>query len=145
MSLSSAYKTDNKKEVDGVEFNCPPNDDGTVPVFVVSRMGQTNPRYARALESAIKPFKHLQRTGELKGELAVKVVTDAFINGCLLSWRNVKYGDIVGGHNNEDAIFTPANASTLFERLPELFSDLQEFASQIANFREETIESDAKN
>lgn len=145
MSLSSLYKVDENKESKGVEFPFPPNEDGTVPVFIVSRMAQSNVKYAKALEEAVKPYKHLQRTGELKGKLATKVVMEAFVKGCLEGWRHVKFGDIVGGHNNEDAPFTHDNAIKLFTRLPDLFADLQEFASQLVNFREAEIEEDAKN
>ena len=145
MSLSSIYKTDNSKETQGVEFTYPPNDDGTIPTFIVSRMAQSNPKYAKALEEAVRPYKHLQRTDQLKGEVATKVVMQAFIKGCLQDWKNVKFADIVGGHNQENAPFNVENATQLFSRLPDLFADLQEQASQIANFREADIEADAKN
>lgn len=145
MSLSSVYKTDTDKETNGVEFLCPPNDDGSIPTFIVSRMAQSNPKYNLALEAAVKPHKHLQRTGELKGDLAIKVVMQAFVRGCLVDWKNVEWGDIVGGHNKEKAPYTPENAIKLLERLPDLFSEIQEFASQISNFREEQIAADSKN
>ena len=145
MSLSSLYKTDNQKEVSGVEIPYPANDDGTIPSFIIRRSSSSNPHYVKALEEAIRPYKQLQRAGSLEAKLAVKITNQAFIKGCLVGWNNVTYGDIVGGSNQEKAPFTEENAIKLFERLPDLSLDLQEQASQISTFREVELEGDAKN
>lgn len=145
MSLSSLFKTDAQKEVKGIEIVYPANEDGSIPTFIVSRMSQSNPRYSKALEEAVRPHRHLQRTGQLSADISTKIVAQAFVNGCLLGWKNVKFGDIVGGHNKEDAPFNADNALKLFQRLPDLFADLQEQASQLASFRDAELEEDAKN
>ena len=54
--LFKQFKTNSTKEVEGVEIEFPEaqNDDGTVPTFVISRMGKSNkaqekPTWQRAI------------------------------------------------------------------------------------------------
>ena len=83
MSLSSVYKTDNRKETKGLNF-C-----ARLTMMEVFRPSSFRgwhsliPNMQSALEAAVRPYKHLQRTGELKGDLAIKVVMQAFVKGCL--------------------------------------------------------------
>ncbi len=46
--LFKQFKTNSAKETEGVEIEFPEaqNDDGTVPTFIISRMGKSNKAYS---------------------------------------------------------------------------------------------------
>ncbi|WBF76921.1 hypothetical protein PSV3_00219 [Septimatrevirus PSV33] len=52
--LFKQFKTNSTKEAEGVEIEFPEaqNDDGSVPTFVISRMGKSNKAYSKALDAA---------------------------------------------------------------------------------------------
>src|ERR1043166_2725598 len=146
MSLTKAFKTDKTKEIEGVAIKMPANEDGTIPTFIVSRLGRSNQRYTRALERIMKPHAAAVRTKTLSNDMADKLLRQAFIEGALITWQNVKMADVTGDESQEgDCTFTPAGAAELFDHLPELYETLSAEANDVSLFREGTAEADAKN
>lgn len=148
MSLSSAFKTDAKKEVDGitVEFPNAVNEDGTVPAFIVGRTSKTNKQYQAALTKAAAPYqRQLQLKVDVSAQLE-KAFLDVYCATILRGWSNVPMADVTG--NPEDkgyADFSKQNALALLGRLPDVYDYLQEQSNTAALFLEETREESAKN
>lgn len=145
MSLSKLYKTDTKKEIEGVRFEFGVNEDGTIPTFVVSRTNGRNQRYAKTLEKELRPIRAEMRTGTLENARADRAMMSAFVDGALHGWENIMKSDVTNNKADEGfADFTPDNARALFSNLPELFIELQAKANDINNYRE-GVEESAKN
>ena len=139
MSLFAQFKTDERKEVEGVPVQYAPNGDGTIPTFFLSRMGKTNKKYTKELNRATKPFSRQLQTDTLPPEQAESIFMGVFVKTVLKGWANVRDED-----GNELA-FTVENATALFKKLPDLYDDLTEQAKSAALFREADIEADAGN
>lgn len=149
MSLTKSYKLDERKEIEGIEIKMPANDDGTVPTFVIARSGgRTNKRYQKAIERATRPVQTQIRTKTLDNAVADGLFMTAFIEGSMVTWKDVLMSDVTGEATedpNQKAEFNATNATMLFSRLPELYTDLQTQANDIALFREDVLEGASKN
>ncbi len=146
MSLSSQYKTNQTKAIEGVAITFPSNEDGTVPTFYVSRMNDSNPQYAAKLAAVTKPFKRQIDAGTLPQEKAKELTKDVFTSTVLKGWENIPMSDVTGvGSDTGYASFSKATALQLFENLPDLYSELVTEASGIARFLADELEAEAKN
>lgn len=146
MSLREQFGTDENKELNGVEVTYGKNDDGTIPTFVVSRMGKANKPYMKALELALRPYRRQIELKQIDNDTAGEVLETVFIKHVLKNWSNVKLADVTGSAKDEgDAPFNLANAKMLFGALPDLFDELNSQANDAANFRDAQLEADAKN
>lgn len=137
MSLYDQYATDAKKEVEGVEVTFPPNEDGSVPTFVLAATSKANQKYAKALEQATKPYR--RNMDAMKPETAEALYKDVFVKTVLKGWKNVRDRD------GNDLPFSRENALKLFEDLPRLYDDLNSRAGSIDLFREAQREEEAGN
>ena len=138
-SLFKQYKTDKKIEVDGIWVDFPKNDNGTVPQFLIARVGPSNPKYVAAYERHSKPYRTQIRKELLSEELSAKVLYAAFADGCVHDWRNVQDAE---GNNLP---YTRENVIWLFNQLPDLYNDLYSVASNYSTYAASGLESDAKN
>lgn len=139
MSLHSQFKTDATLENAGIAIQYGPNDDGSVPEFVISRTGKSNKKYTKALEAATKPYRRQIDLGTMNNDLAEKLFMGVFIDTILKSWSNVQ------DEKGKDIAFTKQAAIKLFSELPELYDDLQDKSKNAGLFREADLEDDAKN
>lgn len=148
MSLSSAFKTDPEREVNGISVEAPGvvNDDGSVPTFIIGRTSKTNKQYQAALTKAAAPY---QRQIQLKVDVSAqleKAFLEVYCAYILRGWSNVLMADVTG--NPEDKGFADCNkqnAVALFTRLPDLYDFLQEQSNTAALFLEGSREESAKN
>lgn len=146
MSLSKQFKTDSEKEQNGVAIAFAPNDDGTVPTFYIARQSSRNTKYARTVEAVTKPYRRQIDTNTLGEKQSQALMMEVFVKSILLGWQNVAKSDISGDTSETGyADFTPDNAKALFERLPELYDSLNEQSKNVALFKDEAMEADAKN
>lgn len=137
MSLFDLYGTDEKKEVEGVEVTFPPNEDGSVPTFVIAATSKSNQKYSKALELATKPWR---RNIESMGtENAERIYREVFAKHVIKGWRNVQDKD------GTEIPFSVENAMELFKKLPRLYDDLTQRAGSIELFREAQREEEAGN
>src|ERR1051326_6199812 len=111
-SLFSQFRTDNKKEQEGVPITFAPNHDGSVPTFTCSRMAQTNQKYVKALERITRPYKRQIQLQTLPNEKSDKIRMQVFIESILQSWENVQ------DENGNSIPYNAENAMKLFEQLP---------------------------
>lgn len=141
MSLYKQFATSCEKETEGVEIQLPEaeNDDGTVPTFIISRMGKSNKRYSKALEAATRPYRRQIELGTMNNDKAEEIFMGVFVDTVLKGWKNVR------DESNKVLEFSKQAALKLFTDLPEVYERLQEEAKLTANFRDETLEEEAKN
>lgn len=141
MSLYSQFGTNKDKEVEGIEVKIfdAENADGTIPTFIICRMGGANKRYTKALEAAVRPYRRQLELGAMSNEKSESLFMEVFVDTILKGWQNVKAED---GSILE---FTKQNAIALFKDLPDLYERLAEEARAAANFRMESLETEAKN
>lgn len=139
--LHKQFKTNNVKENDGVEIELheAENDDGTIPTFIISRMGKTNKAYSKALESATRPYRRQAELGTLKNEIAESLFIGVFVDTILRGWRNIQDAE------GKEIAFTKQNAIGLLSELPDVYERLQQEAKLSANFRDLSLEAEAKN
>lgn len=139
MSIFTQFGTTKDIEVSGiwVEFN--PNDDGSIPGFLIARAGGSNTLYERTLSRKTKPFQVAIRNGTLGLDQAKKINIDVFIEAVLRDWRNVynRYGSPIP--------FSAHNARELFNELPDLYSALLDMATNVSTFQHEDKEDTVKN
>lgn len=138
MSMYSVYSTDADKETKGVRMEVAPNEDGSVPVFIVAAMSKANVSYSKAMEEATRPYRNvgIQAMGN---KLAEKVFLETFVGHCLKGWENVQ------DESGQTLTFSKENAIKLFEKLPRLYDDLVSRAGSVELFREAQREEEAGN
>jgi hypothetical protein len=139
MSLFKQFATDKEKETNGVEVQFGENEDGSTPIFIISRMASSNKKYNKALENSTRPYRRQIELDIMPNEQAEKLMMKVFVDTILIGWKNVQ------GENGETLQFNRENALRLFEALPELYADLKDRAQKAAMFRVESLENEAKN
>lgn len=149
MSLSQQYATDTQKEQNGVEMTMfdSPNADGTFPKFVIARMGGSNKAFIKAMEAATRPYRRQIEMKVMDQELAKKLYMEVFADTILKSWADIDLADVTGNEQDKGtkASFNKTSAIALMNRLPELYSLLESFSAEMANYRLAGLEDDAKN
>lgn len=141
MSLYKQFATNTEKEIEGIEVQMTEaeNEDGSIPTFVVSRMGKSNKRYSKALEAATRPYRRQIELATMNNDKAEEIFLGVFVDTVLKGWKNVR------DESGADMPFTKQTATKLFKDLPEVYERLQEEAKLSANFREASLEEEAKN
>ncbi len=141
MSLYKQFATNTDKEIEGIEVQMTEaeNEDGSIPTFVVSRMGKSNKRYSKALEAATRPYRRQIELGTMNNDKAEEIFMGVFVDTVLKGWKNVR------DENGAELPFNKQSATKLFTDLPEVYERLQEDAKLSANFRDAALEEEVKN
>ena len=141
MSLYKQFATNSEKEMEGVEVQMTEaeNEDGSIPTFVVSRMGKSNKRYSKALEAATRPYRRQIELGTMNNDKAEEIFMGVFVDTVLKGWKNVR------DESGAELPFNKQSATKLFKDLPEVYERLQEEAKLSANFRDAALEEEVKN
>ena len=144
MSIYKQFKTDQKLEKEGVEF-----DYGDFKI-ILARAGGANKRFARLLEQKTKPYKRAIQTETMDNEKALDLLREVYAEAVVLGWATKVKDKWVDGiedpENPEKTIpATPENILKVLRDLPEIFGEIQEMASKAALYRETVREDDAKN
>lgn len=139
--LFKQFKTNSDKETAGVEIEFPEaqNDDGTIPTFIISRMGKSNKAYAKTLEAATRPYRRQVELGTMKNEVAEALFMSVFVDTILKGWKNVQ------DEKGVEILFSKESAIQLMQMLPDVYDRLQEEAKMSANFRDSALDEEAKN
>ena len=89
MSLYKQFATNSEKEMEGVEVQMTEaeNEDGSIPTFVVSRMGKSNKRYSKALEAATRPYRRQIELGTMNNDKAEEIFMGVFVDTVLKGWE----------------------------------------------------------
>ena len=141
MSLYKQFATNTDKEIEGIEVQMTEaeNEDGSIPIFVVSRMGKSNKRYSKALEAATRPYRRQIELGTMNNDKAEEIFMGVFVDTVLKGWKNVR------DESGAELPFNKQSATKLFKDLPEVYERLQEEAKLSANFRDAALEEEVKN
>lgn len=138
-SLYKNYKMDTEKQSSGIPVHFEPNDDKSVPTFIVCRMDESNKEYMKALDIATKPYRRQIDLKILPKEKDEEIFVEVFVNSILQGWTNVQ------GEDGSSIPFSKGNAIKLFTDLPEVLKELRKAASDVALFRSTALDDEAKN
>lgn len=145
-----AFKTDPKVEKEGIILNY--EEEGFR--ITVARAGGANKRFQKLLEAKMKPFKRAAQTGTLSNERAVGILQEVYSMAVVLKWETLVDGkwkegiedlEIQNEAGTKIVPASPENILAVFKSLDELWKDVQEQASSYAAFKQEVLETDAKN
>lgn len=135
MSFYETFATDTKLEsVEGIDL-----DYGASGVIKIHRAGGANKKFATVLNAKMAPYRRQLANGSMDEAVATKLMAEIYAEAVILGWVGVK------GRDGKELKFTKENVVKLLVDLPELFKDIQEQATTIANFRASNIEADEKN
>ncbi|MES2180722.1 MAG: hypothetical protein V4493_01310 [Pseudomonadota bacterium] len=130
---------DQSKELNGVPIQFEANDDGTVPTFIIARMGETNKPYMKAIELAQKPYMRQIQLKTMNKELHEKIIREVFATTIIKDWSNIQ------DENGNGLVYSKDNAVKILTDLPELYTQLFNFAMSADAFKKEELEESAKN
>lgn len=139
MSLYSQFGTDKKVEQEGVFLQYGTTKDGKPIQIKICRAGGANTAYNRAMEAKTKPYRRQLQNGTLDMEVMTSILREVYADTVVIGWSNIEDAD------GKPMPFNRDNVIKLFTDLPELFADVQEQATNLALFRVEINEQDAKN
>ena len=134
MSIYRMFKTDEQHEKNGIVL-----DYGQGGQIRIARAGGGNARYGKLLGDRMKPYRRQIENGTLDNQVAEKIMAEVYADAVVLGWENVT------GADGQPLPFSREACVQLLLDLPELFRDIQEQATKVANFRAAELEEDAKN
>jgi len=146
MGMYDTFETDPQLEASGVWL-----DYGDFRVLLASA-GQGNKAYVRYAEKKLKPVRRALESGALSNERSQALMSDIYAKTIILSWetmqgegdkRAMKVG--IEGRDGKILPFNETNVEEALLNLPRLFTDLQEQAASLANFRKGELEDEGKN
>lgn len=139
MGLFEQFQTDSAKESDGVTITFGKNDDGTEICFQLSRAGKSNKAYVKLLAAKLKPYQRQIDMKTADNDVMDKVLREVFVMSILKGWSNVQdqTGVVIP--------FNKQNALDLFDKLPDLYEDLDAKSRDLSLFRIDALEDEAKN
>lgn len=145
MSLKDKYKTDADAVREGVWFDFEPNSDGTTPGFKLAYAGKQNKKYTAAMRKWTAKFEDENGVPDfstLQEEEADRFVLEVFADTILLEWRNFQPED-----DGNALVFTRENVMAIFgsEDWAAFYAVLNAKAKKVANFRQRSLEAQAKN
>jgi hypothetical protein len=127
-----------KLEAEGVEVKYSPNADGTIPTFTILRTHGRNQRFMQAWSKHAEPFEKARQKGKMTDEQARQININVFIDGLLVGFANVQ-------DENSIMIIDNTGIAELFNKLPDLFEDLQQRSVAAGTFQEQEITEAIKN
>lgn len=143
MSLYSRYKTNNDLEKTGIVMDL-----GEAQIRM-RRAGGANVAYTSRMEVLAKPYRRAIQANSLPRETAQEIAIRAYAETVITEWKTRKEdGTFYDGIQTEDGStvpFTVDNVIKALTDLPDLFSDIQEFAQNSSLFLQSNLEDDAKN
>jgi len=169
MSMYSQFATDTNLERAGIDL-----DYGEFRVRI-ARAGGSNKRYARVLETKMKPHRRALQAETLDPKRAERLLVESYAEGVILEWAVSVVADAKGapkeplvlasahlkktGKEAPNTVFvkgiesptgdvlafTVENVVDTLIALPDLFTDIREQASKAGLFREQALEEDAGN
>ena len=143
--MYDVFETDEDMESGGIWI-----DYGEFRVKIASA-GQGNKKFVAYSERALKPVRKAIQAGALSNERSRVLMSDVYAKTIIIGWqcRQGENDEWVNGieQRGSDELLEVNydNIKKTLLALPNLFTDLQEQANSISNFRHEEFEDDAKN
>lgn len=105
---------------------------GELPTVLLAQTTRDNPRFAKAHERAMRPYRAAKEKGEMTpeedAELLSKCLTVAITEGAIHGWHNMKVGGVV-------LDFSVEAAKTLLADIPDIETVLWLVGGASRNFR----------
>lgn len=144
MGSYDSFKTDADHERDGVVF-----DYGQFR-YRLARAGGANKKFAKTMERLSRPYRRQIERGAMDEEAARRLLRQVYIQSVILSWELLIDGEWKEGVETADGEVVLGKPSadvldTLFQDIPELFTQIQEDSGDVRVYLENLAESDAKN
>jgi len=124
--LRKLYGTDTNKETDGIW-----QDMGDGIRMLIARVG--NPKYQKLFQKLSKPHRKAIRRGNLKEDVAEKLMIECTAETILLGWEGVELDGKALPYNKANAIMILTD-----------FKDLKEYVNDFANEMEAYMQEDAE-
>lgn len=148
MSLRQNFATDQAAEREGVWVTLGFNADKSPIRFKLSRMGKSNQRYTKALETATRDHRVAIDNESMDLILADEILQAVFVDTILLEWDGVRAHELAETPDEEDTTplpFNRENALALFKAMPGTYDALEDRAKKAATFRGNARDKAAKN
>lgn len=139
MSIFNQFKTSKVLEEEGITIKFKPNEDGSIPYFVIGRACRSNTKWVKTFEAKTRPFKNEIDNKSISEEEAHKLNVDVFVSSLLYGWGNIQK------EAGKNIPFSRESAIELFLELPELYETLNSKSSDMGNFLEANLKGDEKN
>lgn len=143
MGMYDTFETDPNMEQEGVFL-----DYGDFRVRI-AHAGQGNSKYVKYAEKKLKPVRRAMEAGALGNERSMALMIDIYSKTIVLDWqvREGKDGWKTGIEAKDGTVipFTEENVESTLRNLPNLFLDIQQQATSIANFRAAELEAESGN
>lgn len=140
MSLYNAYETDRKAETEGVHLQIGTNSKGEISTIRIRRAGGANQTFAKVFEIKSKPHRRLMDIpGALDQRVQERIMREVYAESVVVGWENIEDRD------GNELPFTKENVIQLFTDLPDLFRVVVKESQDMALFRKEAREEEAKN
>lgn len=148
MSMYEQFQTDPELEKNGVVI-----DYGSFRV-TVARAGGANKRFAKVLEAHSKPYRRALEAKTLDNAVAERIMMEVYAETVIINWEvqeadpktdGVKWKR---GIEAEDGSIVAFNRNTVLEtlqKLPDLYTDIQQQATSAAIYRKAIQEAEAGN
>lgn len=137
--LYSQFKTDERKEVEGVIVNYGKNSKGENIDFVIARAGGANAKFASVAEKVMKPYRRQLNNESIDLTTVQNLMKKVYARSVVIGWSGVE------DENNNPLEFNEANVIKVFTDLPDLFDDIRGLAEKQAMFRLQALEDESKN
>jgi hypothetical protein len=140
MSLFKTFGTDEKMELSGVPIQpAGANDDGTMPTFIVSRIGGQNHQFTKIREQVMRPYIRDVEAGTIDPHKLFRLNVEVFCKANLRGWSHVQDAE------NKLIPYSVDNAIKLLTALPDLYQELAYQASRVTNYQAVEKETATKN
>lgn len=139
MSLFKQFETSPDLERKGVLLDYGKNADGTDIMIRIARAGGANKQYDKRMEILTKPMRRQIQNETVEAESIDRVFRKVWAETVVLGWEHVQ------DEQGKEIPFSVDNCIALFEKLPDLFADIQEQSRKAALFRQANLEADGKN
>lgn len=143
MGMYDTFQTDPDMESKGVIV-----DYGDFRVRL-THAGQGNVRYVKYAEKMMKPVRRAMESGALGNERSLSIMSEIYAKTIIVDWQVRdgidKWKTGIEGQNGEILPFNEENVLLTLKALPNLFLDLQQQASSMANFRRGELENESGN
>lgn len=124
-----SYITDEELETGGVWLRFPEG-----RKICIRRAGGANKKYLRLAQTAIKPYKRQIERGTMDPDDTNRVMREVYAKTIVTEWEGI---------NDAEGAAVPCtveNVVGFFDAFPEIFTEVLENATEMANFAEREIE-----
>lgn len=143
MGMYDTFETDSNMESHGVIV-----DYGDFRVRL-THAGQGNNRYVKYAEKMMKPVRRAMEAGALGNERSLALMADIYAKTIIVDWQvpdgKESWKTGIESKSGEILPFTEENVLLTLRALPNLFLDIQQQASSMANFRRSELETESGN